>query len=174
MINFWGWFFRGTGAGPGVRRYLDWWLIAHAVVGITMSFILPITLENASTSLLLPIASIFIGLSFAWSGNAQALLQSQEIEELSSYRSGGYEEYLFTFQSAILLILLTLIAWGVAGLGIFDQVWPVTQCSFSYRFITGFLFFLASITFRECWHVVLGSQALLLMRFKIKQRNKQH
>lgn len=126
---------------------------------------------NISRSLLLPIASIFIGLSFAWSGNAQAILQSKEIEELSAFRSGGYEEYVYTFQSAILLILLTLIAWGAAGLGIFDQVWPVAQCSISYRLITGLLFFLASITFRECWHVVLGSQALLLMRFKIKQRN---
>jgi len=174
MINFWRWFFRGTGGGPGIRRFLDWWLVLHICVGFLMAIILPITLEKAGTGLLLPIAGIFIGLSFAWGGNAQALLQSQELEKLSQYHAGGYEEYLYTYQAAVLLILATLAAWGIAGLGIFDQVWPMCQEGVPYRFIIGILFFLASMTLRECWHVVLGSQALLLTRFKIRQINNKN
>lgn len=171
MISFWRWFFRGSGAGPGVRRYLDWWLLIHFAVGAGLAFILPISLEKAGTGLLLPLAGIFIGLSFAWGGNAQALLQSSEITELSLHRSGGYEEYLYTYQSAVLLILLSLCLWAIAGLGIFDAVWPVCRSGSAYKSIAGVLFFFASITLRECWHVVLGAQSMLLVRFKIREKN---
>ena len=172
MTSFWSWFFRGTGAGPGVRRYFDWWLVLHVFVGLLLSIVLPIPLETAGVSLLLPLAGVLVGLSFAWGGNVQALLQSQEIENLVGYRAGGYEEYIFTFQAAILLILCTLVAWGAAGIGIFDRVWPVCQDSYEYHAIVGLLFFLASLSLRDCWHIIIGSQALLLMRFKIKQQEK--
>ena len=172
MISFWRWFFRGSGAGPGVRRFFDWWLLVHIAVGAGLASILPISLEKAGTGLLLPLAGIFIGLSFAWGGNAQALLQSSEITQLSAYRSGGYEEYLYTYQSAVLLILLSLCLWAIAGLGIFDAVWPICRSGLAYKSIAGILFFFASITLRECWHVVLGSQSMLLARFKIREKNK--
>ena len=171
MISFWKWFFSGSGAGPGFRRFFDVWILVHITVGITASFIVPISLEEAGRSLLLPLAGIFIGLSFAWGGNAQALLQTEEIEKLSSFREGGYEEYLYTYQSAVLLILVSLVSWGVAGLGVFDRVWPANVDSCLYHTIAGTLYFLASITLRECWHVVLGAQALLLIRFKVRNKN---
>ena len=174
MISFWKWFFVGSGAGPGLRRFFDWWLVAHVAVGVTFSLVLPITLEKAGTGLLLPLAGIFIGLSFAWGGNAQALLQTKEIVHLSKYREGGYVEYLYTYQSAVLLILVSLCLWAVAGLGIFDQVWPVCEDGIIYKCISGFLFFLASMTLRECWHVVLGSQAMLLARFRIAENKDKN
>ena len=171
MISFWKWFFSGSGAGPGFRRFLDVWIFVHIAMGITASLIIPISLEEAGRSLLLPLAGIFIGLSFAWGGNAQALLQTEEIEKLSSFREGGYEEYIYAYQSAVLLILVSLVSWGVAGLGVFDRVWPIDINSCSYHAITGILYFFASITLRECWHVVLGAQALLLIRFKVRKKN---
>ncbi len=167
MIGFWRWFFVGSGAGPGIRRFFDIWLLVHISVGITASFVVPISLKQAGISLLLPLAGIFIGLSFAWGGNAQALLQTDEIKKLSAFRDGGYEEYIYTYQAAVLLILTALVGWGLAGLGIFDQVWPTISQGTFYHTVSALLFFLASVTLRECWHVVLGAQALLLIRFKI-------
>lgn len=169
MTGFWTWLVRGTGAKPGIKRFLDLWLIVHAAVGILLALLLPISVQEAATSLLLPVTGIFIGLSFAWGGNAQALLQSTEVEKVSEYNDGGYEEYVFSFQAAILLILFTLVLWAVAGLGIFDMVWPVHQCGWQYRSIVGLLFFFSSLTIRECWHVVLGAQNLLLMRFQVRR-----
>jgi hypothetical protein len=131
------------------------------------------TIQHAGVSLLLPIAGVFIGLTFAWGGNAQALLQTDELAKLSSYRDGGYEEYVYTYQSAILLILLTLCLWALAGLGIFDQVWPTTAHGVQYKCIASILFFFSSMTVRECWQVVIGSQAMLLVRFKIRRRAQQ-
>lgn len=171
MISFWRWFFKGSGAGPGIRRFVDWWLVVHLFVGSLLACILPITLEKAGTSLLLPLAGIFIGLSFAWGGNAQALLQSPEITRLSKYRTGGYEEYLYTYQSAVLLILVSLCLWAIAGLGIFDKIWPASTTSVGYKIVDGVLFFFASMTLRECWHVVLGAQSMLLTRFKIQENS---
>lgn len=168
MITFWKWFFVGSGAGPGIRRFLDFWLLLHIALGVGFSLILPITLEKAGTGLLLPLAGIFIGLSFAWGGNAQALLQTKEISKLSKFRKGGFEEYLYSYQAAILLILVSLSLWAIAGLGIFDSVWPTPCLRTEYRLVSGILFFFASMTLRECWHVVLGTQTMLLARLKIE------
>lgn len=148
MIGFWHWFFHGNGGLPGIRKYLDRWLILHCLFGTLMALVLPITLQEAGTSLLLPISGIFIGLSFAWGGNAQALLQSPEIESVSEYKDGGYEDYLYTFQSAILLILITLVMWGAAGLGIFDKGWLSCMSPVFYKIVTAILFFLDSVVTR--------------------------
>lgn len=173
MISFWRWLIRGTGSGPGLRRFLDRWLIIHLVVGVAMTFLLPIPIRDAATSLLLPLAGIFIGLSFAWGGNAQALLQTDEIEGIAEHNEGGYEEYIYTFQAAILLILLTLVLWGLAGVGIFDLVWPADADSWAYKAVVGTLFLFFSFTLRECWHVVLGAQTMLLIRFHVRKRQRE-
>lgn len=170
MTNFWDWLFYGVGEGPGIYRFWDRWLLLHLFVGVVLALLLPVSLKEAATTLLLPVAGIFIGLSFAWGGNAQALLQTSEIEDASQFRKGGYEEYVFAFQAAILCILVTLVLWTAAGLGLFDAVWPINRCAYSYRAVVGILFFFSSMTLRECWHVVLGAQSLLLMRFKIRQQ----
>lgn len=175
MTSFWHWFFVGSGAGPGFRRLFDLWLVVHLAVGITLSLLVPISLESAANGLLLPLAGIFIGLSFAWGGNAQALIQTNEIMQLAGKRKGGFLEYLYTYQLAILLILVSLTCWALAGLGIFDQVWPLEQQSCEYKVLSAVLFSLASITLRECWHVVVGAQAMLAIRLSLRemQRNEK-
>lgn len=171
LPNFWRWFFIGDFGSAGYTRFIDAWLILHALIGFSFSYILPKSLEEIATTILLPVVGILIGLSFAWGGNAQALLQTTEIEEISKYKKGGISEYVHTFQAAILLILITLVFWTIAGMGIFDNVWPKEKCIISYKAISFLLFFFSSMTLRECWHVVLGAHHLLLIRFKV--RNKE-
>lgn len=171
MTTFWSWLFKGSGNGAGLKRFLDRWILLHIAVGLALAVLTPISLKDAAVTLLLPVAGIFIGLSFAWGGNAQALLQSTEIENMSSFRDGGYVEYVYTFQAAILLILFVLVLWAVAGLGVFDTVWPTCSNHYLYFLISFFLFFFSSLTVRECWHVVLGAQSMLLARFQIRKRS---
>src|SRR5690606_18633894 len=83
---------------------------------------------------------------------------------------GGFRHYVFTFQSAILSILVTLVLWGLAGLGLFDQPCPWQCPQVLYPAMRGILFFLASLTLRECWHVILGAQWMLLAQRNIKRR----
>lgn len=169
--NYWRWFAVGLSGKSGWKKFIDWWLIAHAAAAFILMHYTAVSLKEAATTLMLPLASVFVGLSFAWAGNAQALLQTEEIEELTQTHPDGLQNYIYTFQTAILVILTTLVAWGCAGLGMFDgdQIKEPICGSFSLANIAAFaLFFLSSLTVRECWHVVLGSQMFILARHKIK------
>lgn len=172
-MSFWAWFFKGSGAGPGVLKIIDRWLLVHVFIGVIIAALSPTEMCSAAKGLLLPLASIFVGLSFAWGGNAQALLQTKEIEDLTQKHKGGFEEYIYTYQLSILLILTALVSWGMAGLDIFDKVWPTKESTTAYFLLESSLFFLASLAIRECWHVVLGAHAMLLAKHNISQMNKK-
>jgi hypothetical protein len=113
----------------------------------------------------MPLAGILIGLSFAWAGNMLALLQSSEIRRLSTYHPGGFAEYVYLYQLAILLLLIALCLWGLAGLGLMevsgntDGIWWLNQPA---RVI---LFGTCSLAIRTCWQVV-GSVSLMLIAQK--------
>ena len=170
-MSFWKWFFLSTGRRPGYRKLLDRWLLVHVFVGAALAWLVPITLKDSANTVLLPLAGIFIGLSFAWGGNAQALLQTEEINKLADYHPGGFEEYIYTYQTAILVILVTLVIWGLAGLGLYDKTWPTSARPKTYFCVTSVLFLFASMTLRECWHVVLGAQLMLIARRKIRRQS---
>lgn len=169
-LSFWRWFFRGTGGRTGFRRLVNAWLLFHLAIGAALAFIIPVDLGTAANAVLLPLAGVLVGLSFAWGGNAQALLQATEIEKLAEKHEGGIADYAFTFQAAILCVLLTLVVWGIAGLQIFDKAWPTPARPHTYFGVKTVLLSLSSLTVRECWHVVLGAQALLLSRYFVKRR----
>ena len=163
--QFWKWLFLGLEGKAGFRLLTDRWLIVHIIVGLMLSYFVKVPLHEAAQTVLLPLAGIFVGLSFAWAGNAQALLQSSEIEELSEYDKDGIQKFIYNFQLSILIILITMISWGLAGLKLFSA------CH-NYILIIAIeviLYFLSSLTMRECWHVVLGSQMLILSRHSIRR-----
>lgn len=167
---FWDWLFRGThGRRPGYRRFVDKWLLLHVVVGVCLSIFVKHPLPDVALAVLLPLAGVFVGLSFAWAGNAQTVLQSPEVEELMRHHPGGRVDYIYSFQASILLILASLVAWGLMGLGIPDLGrMPFVQYAYA-----SLLFFLASMTVRECWSVVLGAQLLILARLEIRNTSSQ-
>lgn len=171
--QYWKWFFRGIdGRKPGLFSMFDRWILFHLIVAAGLTYLVPVSVKEAASTVLLPLASIFIGLSFAWAGNAQALMQTEEIEELSQHVPGGLQSYAYKFQTAILVILVTLCAWGLAGLGLFENQKSVCKhlpCDYLKHAVQGCLYFLASFTLRECWHVVLGSQIMLISRHSIKK-----
>jgi hypothetical protein len=127
-----------------------------------MAFVNGGALGDIANTVFVPLIGILVGLSFAWGANAHALLQSREIRLMIRHRAGGMPEYAFTFQLAILVTLTTLAAWGLAGLRIFDVAWPTMMRPFVYGAIESVLFALASLTIRECWHVVVGTQQMLI------------
>jgi len=171
-MSYWVWLIRGTGGRPGIRRFLDWWLIVHAIVAVGLSVVVPVPLQEAAAVFLLPLAGILIGLSFAWAGNAQTLLQTQEIEYFAEHHPGGFAEYVYVYQTAVLLILTTLVLWGLAGAQVFDKTWPTPALPKAYMLVEVVLFGLASVAIRECWHVVLGAQCMLLVRRNIRKKQR--
>jgi hypothetical protein len=183
-MNFWKWFFIGDidkpqtdesidqmngKVAPGIRAYLDGWLVFHIVVGILLMLAVPVKINEAAKSILLPLAGIFIGLTFAWGGNAVSLMQSKEIDMLADFRLGGLKQYVFKFQAAILVLLITIISWGLAGLNVFEFLYKKLQPNIIYNTIEACLYFLTSIALRDCWHVVMGAQSMVLLRSAMKK-----
>jgi len=172
--QFWSWLIRGSGGKPGYRRILNRWLVLHGVVGLALAWIVPVPLAQCSNAVLLPLAGIIIGLAFAWAGNAQALLSGSEMEDVADQHKGGFVEYVYVYQTAILLILTTLVVWSLAGMSVFDVRWPTPDRAYLYFVVKTVLFGLSSIALRECWHVVLGAQWMLLAQKTVKQARKSN
>lgn len=173
LFSYWSWFFVGSGAKPGCRRLVNRWLLLHLAVGVLLAYVVKVNLVAAANSVLLPLVGILVGLSFAWAGNAQAFMQSQEIDRLTEYHEGGFSEYVFVFQTAILAILVTLVLWALAGLQVFDLFWPTARRHCVYFFVKVLLFSFSSLTLRECWHVVLGAQWMLLAQREIRKKERE-
>ncbi len=163
-LSFWKWFLQGRNRKAGWKKFINWWLLLHISIGFLGSVLLPSPLKESANTVLLPLAGVFIGMSFAWVGNIQTLLLSQESEKLYAIHAGGFENYAYTFQSAILVILITLVLWGMGGMGMLDRecLWDCPAAT--YDITKGVLFFFASLAVRECWHVVVGAQLLLIAK----------
>ncbi len=171
-LNYWRWFIKGSGGRPGYKRLLNRWIFIHIAAGLALSVFVPVCLEQAATAVLIPLSGIFVGLAFAWAVNSHSLIQSDEIRTLAEYKEGGLPEYIFTYQTAIMVILFTLVLWGLSGLKVFDARWPTTSKPYCYFVTKAILFTLSSVTLRECWHVVLGTHLLLLIQQEIKKRRE--
>jgi len=171
FISFWAWFFKGSGGKSGIKRFVDWWSLIHIVVGVILALIVPVDIKTAANSVLIPLVGILIALSFAWAGSSIALMQSTEIDKLTDYHEGGFEEYVYTYQLAILVILITMVIWALGGLEIYDTVWPTGMCKY-YLGVKIVLYTMLSFTLRECWHLVLVSQYMLVVQRIIKKKKE--
>jgi hypothetical protein len=168
MSGFWEYFLTRRWGDPGIAKFRDRWLLIHIIVGVLLAWAIPSSLVEAARTVLLPLASVFVGLSFAWAGNAHALLQTTEIEKFTNKHPAGVRNYVFTFLAAILTILVALVLWGLAGLGLFDKQWPTPNKPQVYFAVAALLYGFASLTLRECWQVVNGAQLLLITRRDIR------
>ncbi len=169
FMTFWRWFTKGSGGKAGFKRLINLWMLFHVGVGWGLSRLVPLELASAANAVLLPLGGILIGLAFAWAGNAKSLMQSTEIDELAEYHEGGFVDYVYTYQLAILVILMTIVLWALAGLEVYDKVWPKVSGGNHYFVVQTILYSMSSLTLRECWHVVLGAQFMLLAQRRIKR-----
>jgi hypothetical protein len=170
MTNFWHWFLRGKVGKSGIRQLLwNKWSVFHMGVALLLSFSITEPFSKVAATVLLPLASVFVGLTFAWSSNAQAILQTDEVRSMVEMHEDGMENYIWKYQSCILAIFVALVLWGLSGLGVF----PETGKKIITIPIRLLICFFSSLALRECWHVVLGSQYLLLMRIKAKQLEEE-
>jgi len=161
-MTYWQWLRAGSGDRAGFRSVINVWILFHVAAGLVLAAIVPAALPSAANTVLLPLFGVFVGISFAWAGNAHALLLTSEIDEVVKRTPGGFTDYVYLFQTAILVLLTTLVAWGLAGLGVFgDKSGPFREMSGSAA-VAVLLYSLLSISIRECWHVVLATQSMLL------------
>jgi hypothetical protein len=162
--SFWFWLLR-----LGLRRLLwNRWLIAHILVGCALAWFVPGRLSFIAGSALIPLASILVGLTFAWSGNAASLLQSVEIQRVGAQDAGEkFRTYVFTYQGALLLVLVLTTLWSLLASGIANE--PEVTNLWVRMFGRSAIFTLSSLTVRECWSACVGVQQMLLVQMDQRQ-----
>lgn len=159
-------FTNSTSEKGGYRCILNGYLVIHALIGLALTLWVPISLKTAANAVLFPLVGIFIGLSFAWVGNATALLQSDEIRKMVKESAGGLSDYAYHYQLSILVLFLSLALWGAAGLEIGSAL--ARPFHWFGKWLT---YTMTSIAIRECWQVVLTAQLLLICQDYIRDSN---
>ena len=171
-INFWLWLLKGSGGKRGVGHLISWSLLIHIAVGLSLGHFVDKRLDVVADTVFLPLAGILVGLTFAWGGNAQAVLQTSQIRRMARHTEGGLADYAGYYQLAILLVLITLAAWGVGAMGLFEGLAPRPTPTLPYRCVAALLYFLTSLTVGECWGVVDSARMLLLARTTISEADE--
>jgi hypothetical protein len=161
ITSYWKWLLYG-GKKAGFFLIIDKWLFVHAIIALLMIYLLPnTTLKDAGEKVIVPLSGVFVGMTFAWIGNAQAVVNSNGLDALILRSQSSLRDYVYIFLNSALIVLATLIMWGLAALGLHDQK-LIIDFKFGIIVWEFFYYLLTSIAVRECWSVIIGMQSLIL------------
>lgn len=168
-FDFKRWLLKGSnGVAPGWKCLTPGWPW-HLSVALSLPFAVQKNPSEIASSILLPLVGALIGLTFAWAGNANALLQTDEFQLVRRTAKVGIEEYVNYYQLVILIVLATCVGWGIVGLGPFGEskhyVWINRLALFP-------LFFLTSLAIRESYFVVDFARQKLIAREMVSEAKK--
>lgn len=164
MVSFWKWVFCGARQGPaGLRNVVNWHLFLHVILAyLAVKFIKSDPFDFAAKALF-PAASILVGMSLAWTTRAATILQSGDLRDALFQENRPAEDYVYSFQFAILIIIIMVVYVSImAGGGLDISVFHPR----ADRWISGyFLYFLLSLSLRECWGVVNFTNMLSILEY---------
>lgn len=157
---FWRWFFIGVNnEKPGLFKFLDIWLIFYIMISLIFSYLFKNIDIKIDNTLAITFMGVLIAVAMGWSGNILTLLNSDEIILLSKKYHGGMLGYVFSVQTAVLSLFLTIILW-------------LFCYTFNSYILLGFCIFFSCISIRECWQLILLSHILTFARSEIVLRSK--
>lgn len=167
--TFWQWLFKRDAQGDfGFNNLVDWQNLLGLVVSLATALLANHSAANISSGLALPIAAVLIAVSFAWAGRSTSLLQDKEFSEFIIENGAPPEGYLYSFQLAIGVALISLIV----SASIANKIFLGTTGSLYVdeainRF---FLVFSSWIAARECWGVISFSNKLAIQFYEVRRR----
>lgn len=166
--SFWEWLFQRDSEGDrGVENLFDLPNFIGLVLALCFAVLSSKSASLISSGLALPIAAVLIAVSFAWAGRSTSILQDKEFSEFIIQHGAPAEGYLYSFQLAFGIALLSLIVSGAiakeiyigsVGNPVFDEV------------INRFLLILFSwVAARECWGVISFSNKLAIQFYAVRK-----
>lgn len=167
--SFWRWLFAKDRDGDrGIYNLIDQWLLLHLLFAFGAGASFSISELDLASKVAVPGAAIMVGLSFAWAGRSASLFQDKGFSEFIIRDGAPIEGYLYSFQLAILTVLLFLLCTFFIAFGGFGF-------SSGYLFIDKFInkfviFFLGSIALRECWGTIYFVNKLTIQYYKIREK----
>ena len=164
MDSFWKWLVKGSKKGPrGLWNVINWFLLVHALVAILMTSLVVTDPVSFAQKALFPASSILIGLSMSWTTRASAILQTRELRVSLFTEKRPAEDYIYGFQLAILVVVTMLVYVAVmAGGGLKISVFGQPLDSSASAF---WMYFLFSLTLRECWGVINATNMLSMLEY---------
>lgn len=174
-VSFWKWFRKGSGRSAGATRLLSLWLVFDITLALSSPFWTPSQTLELAKGVLLPLSGVFVGLAVSWSATAYVLINSEEISRLAEQNEAGLENYVYPFQLAILILLVTITFWTAVTVVAPPQIdFPIlvneSHAVGDYFMVFGI--FLTSMSLRVAWQVVDLVSTTLLYARKVAALNK--
>lgn len=168
-LNFKHWFLHGNGHKPGYTRLLDNRSIIDFCIGIVVVILVSTSLKEAAVAVLFPLTGVLVGVCASWAGPAQEVLTSKEMLPFLKEHQGGICEYFLILQTVVFVMLLSIVMWGLAGIGLFEGLNSpkLDGAKFIYYIISSFLYAILSLSIRTCWEAVLYTHYIMHTKIQL-------
>ncbi len=151
-----------------MAHLIDWWCILYALISVVLSCYANESLNEISRVLIIPLLSIMIGMTIAWTGVTFSIAMSNELLKLFKDKAVDLVDYLYMFQAVLLVLVTTIALWSLASIlnhSFLPSFFSKNEIVFLCRFV---LFFLLCMSVRECWGVVVGTYLLIISHINVK------
>ncbi|MDD3534834.1 MAG: hypothetical protein PHC50_01620 [Candidatus Cloacimonetes bacterium] len=171
-FNMWKWFFAGLEdkngkSKSGLSSFLDYWLIFHVVFATLCSLLIKVSIFDLSKIMIVPILSVFVGITISIMGVALSLVVSDELIKISEDEPAGIETIIYGHQVAILVLMVTLVLWLLPS--IFEKSKIISYMRLLVYCAKFVLFFALSVSVRECWHVIKRTTRTMVAIIAVKE-----
>lgn len=174
-FRFWKWVFSGIKdnngvSSSGLKQFIDVWLILHILLSVLSSSLLAGNFLRFSQTVVFPLISALMGISLAWIGTSISIVTSNELRLFMKSHPGGVVTLIYTYQLAILVLVVTLALWYIPSFITVGSLPPFLTKK-SVLSITRFCLMLClSISIRECWHVIKQTSSAMIAYIAVKER----
>lgn len=165
IVNFWKWLLAKNSNGKrGVTPLFDRWIFLHAGIALVFVMFLNIDPFEFAGKALFPAASILVGMAVAWTSRASTILHDAKFREAIISEDNPPESYFYSYQLSLLIMISTVVYISIMAAGglsfyLFDRKISSLISGF-------FLYFLLSLSIRECWSIVNFSSLLSILNDK--------
>jgi hypothetical protein len=166
ITPFWTWLACGSNQNrAGWRTLCDRWIALHIFVGSVLSLLVSVDPYSFASKALFPAASILVGMSVAWTSRAAAVLQDPAFRKNVLSDERPLEDYLYGYQLSLLIIITMVICVALTANGGIQISW--LSAKMATNLTAFFMYFLLSLSIRECWSVINFSNLLSLLHSKM-------
>ncbi|WP_100258991.1 hypothetical protein [Qipengyuania seohaensis] len=159
--EYWSWFSAKSGRKTGYRLLFSRWTLLDLGVAAALTIGLKLNGFEFAQKALFPAASILAGMAFAWTSRASTILNNAEFRDRIIGENNPLSDYVYGFQTSILILFCCVVYIAIMAAGGFSFSFISDDVSV---FISSFwMYFLISITIRECWSVINFTNLLTLL-----------
>lgn len=165
IINFWTWLLTKDQNGKrGIAPLFDRWMLLHAAIAVSFVMFLNIDPFAFAGKALFPAASILVGMAVAWTSRASTILHDAKFREAIISEDNPPESYFYSYQLSLLIMISTVVYISIMAAG--GLSFYVINRHLSSTCSGFFLYFLLSLSIRECWSIVNFSSLLSILNDK--------